>query len=379
VDKAVAYLQNCSDSYVQGSFKIVTLILLIMPEKNKDYNKYRLYGYPFFWVLLYLVFFLINPFEQSFKDWEKSTTSETVTEIISAFIFGIIIFETGIQLSLFLNKRIPWEIAPKRRFSVQLSLQVLLLTVIFSIAFLLPIFPEDKIDWLIFRQALVVGIIFSLLITSFLTAEYFFKRMSASKIEALKQKQTAVQFQLEALKTQIDPHFLFNNFSTLTALIEDDKELALKYLQRLSAVYRYLLTNRNQHIIPLEDELAFINAYFFLYKIRYGEAINLQVDIDKIFYKQGIPPLTLQLLIENAVKHNTVSNKEPLQIHIFTNDNNAITVQNNVNVKSLEEPSSKMGLKNIEERYGLLSNQLPEITHTSTSFKVKVPLLHYAR
>jgi hypothetical protein len=349
-----------------------------MRQQNKDFNKYRLYGYPFFWVLLYLIFFLINPFDQSFKEWQEYKWYQFVIDIIASFIFSIVTFESGIQLSLFLNQRIPWEIAPRKRLMTQLVTQILIITLVFSSIYFIPLYEGERTDWLIFRQALVLGIIFSLLVTAFFTAEYFFKRFSASAIEAIKQKELTTQFQLEALKTQIDPHFLFNNFSSLAALIEKDSDLALKYLQRLSVVYRYLLANRQQHLIRLAEELSFISAYFFLYQIRYGTAVSLEVHVQPLCEEMGIPPLTLQLLVENAVKHNVVSKNHPLHIRIATEEGRLLVVSNNVNKKPTSAPGTGIGLKNIEDRYRLLSELLPQVIASDSFFTVKIPLLSYA-
>jgi sensor histidine kinase YesM len=341
--------------------------------KHFNYRKYRLYGYPFFGVLLYLLFFLINPFESSFKDWENSTVKDVAFDVIGSLIFSIITLETGIQITIFLNKKLPWENKPRKRLALQLLIQLLVLLVIFSFAFLL-VPQDDRINELIYRQALVIGIIFSLLTTAFLTAEYFFKRMAQSQVEALQQKEAATQFQLEALKTQLDPHFLFNNFSVLTALIEDDKEQAVKYVSVLGSVYRYVLQANKKDLVKLDDELQFINVYFYLYKIRFIDAIELIVNIDNSSKQKRICPMTLQLLIENAIKHNAIDSSNPLKINLSIKED-LIVCRNNILPKQTSSKGFGIGLLNIHQRYSLLTTKRVKVIKENNFFTVEIPLL----
>ena len=188
-------------------------------------------------------------------------------------------------------------------------------------------------------------------------------------------RQHATQAQLDALKLQLDPHFLFNNLSTLASLIPDNPALSVDYVIKLSSIYRYMLTNRPQNIISIKAELEFINAYLFLYQTRYGEAIHINISNIEELNNQGIAPLTLQLLIENAIKHNSFSADSPLTIDIFSKDNQWIVVRNNKSLKLTREPGSQLGLKNIRERYLLLGDGEPVINNEEDFFEVKIPLL----
>jgi LytS/YehU family sensor histidine kinase len=227
-----------------------------------------------------------------------------------------------------------------------------------------------------FRQTVIVGVIFSLLITAVFAAEYFFYRWNDAKLKSLEMEQLTTQAQLDALKLQLDPHFLFNNLSIVTALIEDQPSTAVSYVAKLSSIYRYMLTNRMRNVIPLTEELEFIKAYLFLYQIRYGNGINVRIDEVGVAELSGLPPLTLQLLIENAIKHNVFSTESPLNIHIYFPDGKSLVVENNKMSKLIQELGTNMGLKNIKERYRLMSAPAPVITDGDLFFRVEIPLIN---
>jgi sensor histidine kinase YesM len=342
--------------------------------RSLDYNKYRRYGYPFFWVIMFLIFYLINPLDAIEKELKTYTTFTIAADLIGSFVYAILTLEIGIQLTIFLNKKIPWENAISKRLLLQLILQIVLVAVCFSFLYFLPVYGDSRIDWLQFRQALVISVLFSVLVTAFLTAEYFFRKMAASQMEAIKQRQSAAQFQFEALKTQLDPHFLFNNFSVLTALIEEDSEQAVKYVSVLSSVYRYVLQSNKQSLIKLDDELAFLDVYFYLYKIRFADAIRLKKSIDNRSKEDMICPMSLQLLIENAVKHNVVQKEKPLEIDVFVEEN-WLVCSNNVLAKQGKPEGFGIGLHNLQQRYSLITDRTIEIHNSDGRFTVKIPLI----
>jgi LytS/YehU family sensor histidine kinase len=270
----------------------------------------------------------------------------------------------------------PWEGQVKTRFLLQALLHIAIITLIFAAFFQIKFPARFMYDQLGFRQATIVGIIFALLITTVFTTEHFFYKWNDSRLEVSETRKNTVQAQLDALKLQLDPHFLFNNLSTLTSLIEDDQQLAVDYVINLSSIYRYMLSNRVQNTIRISEELEFISAYLFLYRTRYGEAISIVMPEINTYQDKSIAPLTLQLLVENAIKHNLFSRHVPLMINIYFEDG-YIVVHNNKTPKPTGEPGSKMGLKNISERYILLGHIEPIVTETADSFEVKVPLLNY--
>jgi LytS/YehU family sensor histidine kinase len=192
------------------------------------------------------------------------------------------------------------------------------------------------------------------------------------KTEALAREN--VQSQLETLKNQLDPHFLFNSLNTLASLIEEENIPAQTYLDRLSDVYRYVLINREKNTVTLEEEMQFLDAYVYLNKIRFRENLLIEKDIPAQTYHQHIAPLSLQMLIENAIKHNVISRENPLKIKILQ-DGDFLTVENNVQGKKIFEKSTKLGLQNIINRYRLLTPLGVEVSNTGTHFSVRLPLL----
>lgn len=195
-----------------------------------------------------------------------------------------------------------------------------------------------------------------------------------TEIMLMKEKEAALEAQLSALKMQINPHFLFNNFSTLTELIESEPETAGIFLSHLSKVYRHIVRNLNVNLIDVKDELKFIDSYVYLMKLRHGDGILIDIDEGLRFCNSKIPPVSLQLLVENAIKHNAFSTESPLTIQIIREDDRLI-------VRNLKQPlvsvseSTGVGLANILSRYSLLSKKEVEIDDTEHFYSVSLPLL----
>jgi hypothetical protein len=341
-----------------------------------SYRLYRIYGYPGFGLILYLILVLINPPDRIFNSWRYYAFGDFILEFIFSVAYATALFETGIQLTSLLNKWYSWDGRIKTRFAIQFSLHVIIVYLVLSLFFKIKFPNYFGYDAVMFRQTVIVGVIFSLLITAVFAAEYFFYRWNDAKLKSLEMEQLTTQAQLDALKLQLDPHFLFNNLSIVTALIEDQPSMAVSYVAKLSSIYRYMLTNRTQNIIALPEELEFIKAYLFLYQIRYGNGINVRIDEMGTAGVSCLPPLTLQLLIENAIKHNVFSTDLPLNIHIYFPEGKFLVVENNKMPKLIQEPSTNMGLKNIKERYRLMNALAPVITEDERIFRVEIPLIN---
>ena len=192
--------------------------------------------------------------------------------------------------------------------------------------------------------------------------------------EKLQQQMSAVQ--MMALQSQLNPHFLFNSLNTLSSLIADDPQQAERFVDEMSSVYRYLLRNNGSELTTLQTELGFVESYYHLLKTRYGAGINLYKTVDEQFLQYKLPPLTLQLLLENAVKHNIVSADRPLLIHLSTNPDGWLTVSNTLQRKSANRVNStQKGLLNILSKYQLLGQITPTVEETSTDFVVALPLI----
>jgi two-component system, LytTR family, sensor kinase len=184
-----------------------------------------------------------------------------------------------------------------------------------------------------------------------------------------------LQSQLEGLRNQVNPHFLFNSLNTLTHLIPENPENAVRFVQKMSKVYRYILEMRDSSTTPLSTELEFLNAYIFLLKERFGD--NFQAKIDQNTEggaKLQIVPLSLQIVFENAIKHNVISAEKPLLIEVFIENNNLI-VRNNLQRKNQVQIGTGTGLENIKDRYALVSDKKMEVIVTPQYFTVVLPLL----
>jgi LytS/YehU family sensor histidine kinase len=192
--------------------------------------------------------------------------------------------------------------------------------------------------------------------------------------EAEQLKKLNVMMQLESLKSQVKPHFLFNSLNTLTGLVEKDTSRAVKFIAELSKVYRYLLQSNEKEVIQVSEELKFTQAYFFLLQTRFGEGISLETEVAEKYHYHLIPPLTLQMLLENAVKHNQVSARKPLHV-IIRADEGTLVVQNNYQPKRSVATSNGMGLSNIAAKYKLLNQPEVLILNGDEHFTVRVPLI----
>lgn len=221
--------------------------------------------------------------------------------------------------------------------------------------------------------------VFSIVIV--LTAFYLtigersFRQLKDVQLKAERLEKEALLSQFEALKSQLSPHFLFNSLSILTSLIHEDVELSEQFIKRLSKAYRYILEQRDQDLVPLITELDFIQSYTFLLKIRFENKFDVLIDVPPaIQTSYRIAPLTLQLLIENAVKHNRMSLQEKLRVHVYVNED-WLLVENPIQARDQPEPSTGVGLANIVNRYSLLTDRPVEFGEKEDLFVVKIPLI----
>ena len=217
-------------------------------------------------------------------------------------------------------------------------------------------------------------LLLSLLIAFLLYLFIKWRERRVRKIDRLRKE--SAEFQFEMLKSQVNPHFLFNSFNTLISIIEEDKKTAVSYVEKLSEFFRSIVSYRDQNLISLEEELKLLGNYFFLQKKRYGQHLVLNNEINETkIAAYEIPPLTLQLLMENAIKHNAVSKETPLLIDLFIDEDEKLVMQNNINPKISSGTSSGLGLQNITSRFRLLTNEEVEIIDDGKNFIVRIPLI----
>lgn len=218
-------------------------------------------------------------------------------------------------------------------------------------------------------------IILCVLISAALLYWYIKSREAeVKKLERMRQEK--IQFQFEVLRNQVNPHFLFNSFNTLISTIEDDPKMAVEYVEQLSDFFRSIVNYRDKEIISLKEETELLNIYYFLQQKRHGSNIELKNNLtDQQKNQYSIPPLTLQLLMENAIKHNAISKETKLVMHLDVKDGEYLQVRNNINARMSPQEGAGMGLQNIVNRYALLSNKKVQISNDEKFFIVSLPLL----
>lgn len=271
------------------------------------------------------------------------------------------------------NKYISWLEQPVKRFIIGM-----VTTVVYTAGIIMLTMYAFK--WIFdfhfggnVQPTIIISVVITLLISFFLHAREFFLNWKKLELDAVKLRNENLTSKYESLKSQLDPHFLFNSLNVLTNLVYSDADRSAKFIKQLSEVYRYVLEVRNKELVPLEEELKFVESYLYLQQIRFGDKLKVE---NNLWNVNGlIPPLALQILVENAIKHNIISEDDPLTIKMSARDNH-VTVENNLQKKSLlTEASTGIGLDNISKRYEFLSDQTMEIVQTSTAFIVKLPLL----
>ena len=232
--------------------------------------------------------------------------------------------------------------------------------------------PEEVIFWTYIWRGLLIGLIIFII-------QYREDLLQAKQDYQLANEKLQNQNllnQLEVLKQQIDPHFLFNTLNALKTLIKSDPDKAEKYAVEISNVYRYLLRHNRSKTVVLKEELDFLYAYLSLLQLRFGPNFQVQVEIDSSLNNKLIFPLSLQLLVENAVKHNIVTKETPLQVYIYGDiDHTIITVENKLQLRSTTEGGSRYGLAHLSKLYSLHYNKEIEISSTAATFKVSLPLM----
>jgi LytS/YehU family sensor histidine kinase len=196
------------------------------------------------------------------------------------------------------------------------------------------------------------------------------------ELERTKMDNLAAQYEL--LKQQVNPHFLFNSLNTLKYMVENNDEHSVDFILKLSDFYRFTLESRKLDLIPVSEELNTLEAYIFLLKARFEDGFDVSINIDKAHYASSMPPFTLQLLIENCIKHNIVSLDKPLKVRIYS-DKEFIIVENRVQLKRTKEASAGVGLENIKQRYLHLLDKMVIIEPNETHFTIKLPVAYENR
>lgn len=276
-----------------------------------------------------------------------------------------------------IHRKISWIETPVKRTFIQIivfltySICAYILVQFFNFYLWRGFSPSQSWSWII--KSLPFTLLTSSIISLIFTAIGFFNAWKQSLIQSEKLKAEMMAYKYESLRNQINPHFLFNSLNVLSDLVYDDQAMAVKFIQQLSDLFRYVLDSRDKELVPLNDELEFIHSYTFLLKTRYEEKLNIEINVQPKA-DDYIVPMTLQLLIENAVKHNEVSAAFPLRI-IVSRKEGLLEVENSLKPKNIGDELKKTGLKNISQQFAFFSEQPIKIITTDERFVVRVPIL----
>jgi two-component system, LytTR family, sensor kinase len=300
-----------------------------------------------------------------------------VYDFLFTIICTMVIWESNIRFDALLNKRLPWIPNTAKRAVVQFATSLLVSSiVIYGMMygygrFICGDSPEHD---LLMNDAILICILIISIVIIIEVCAQFFRNWKNSLLEIEKYKTETAQAQLQNLKNQINPHFLFNNMSVLSSLVYQNQDKAVDFINQLSKVYRYVLDNRNNELVTVQEEITFLASYIFLLQIRFDKNISFRIAIEKEHLQKSIPPMCLQVLVENCIKHNEISTEFPLQVSVLS-EGNCIAVINNLQLRQSPEPSAKTGLQNIQDRYKYLSNEAVIISSANQLFTVKIPLM----
>ena len=312
-----------------------------------------------------------------FASWEmfKEGFDDLVYSfIISCFLSG------GIGLIIKIaDQHFPWLDAPLTRFIFDI---LVVTTYTFIVSFCLATFFSiyvwdyftlERFGWGAIARSTITPIIIALSITLFLTSRSFLLEWRQAAIVAEQMRSERLEGQYQSLKDQLNPHFLFNSLNVLSNLVYENADQANAFIEKLSKIYRYVLDVQYEELVPLDEELAFAKNYLELQELRFGNKLSYVIKVDDSS-TYALPPLTLQLLLENVIKHNAATKSNPLEISI-TQRGDQLSVINTFSPRATEPGESGIGLKNIKERYGFLTDRGVVIDKNESKFEVTLPLL----
>lgn len=331
---------------------------------------FRLIFIPLFGIAIPLVTKLVD--HTKFSNWE--------IKLSYLYTIGIaIIVWHGNRFLLFtLRSYFDWFNKPLRKV-MALILVIPFFTIPVSVILLVGwyyLFENGVINWTTLYLNTLIIMIAVLFVVHVYETVFMVKEAESEKLQIVQIEKARAEAELEALKNQIDPHFIFNSLNTLSHLIEKNPAKAKLFNDNMADVYRYILQNKARDLVMLGEEIDFLNDYFSLQKIRFENAVMLTINVNSDLREQFlIPPISLQVLAENAIKHNEFTEAKPLMIRVEAGDHELV-VSNNYQKKKLWKPTSKVGLENLNERYKLTTEKSIIISNTDSVFQVTLPVLN---
>jgi two-component system LytT family sensor kinase len=281
--------------------------------------------------------------------------------------FGVIVY----FVDGWLDSKISWRESFLSRLICGLAANVLIIVpiaVMLSINFTVAFRPDSvKIAVLLIISLFIYEIAYGWF--------YSFRYYAHTQVERLRLERWQLELQFESLKNQISPHFLFNCLNTISSLLYKDVALTEEFIRRMADTFQYVLKNHKQKFVTLKEEIDFVKSYHYLVRVRFEDNFKLEVNIAKHLLSSPMPPLTLQLLVENAVKHNKVSKDNPITVTIASSEQNRLTVTNTKTDAVVNRPGFSIGLENIKKRYAFFTKE-PIVIKNEEEFSVQLPVLN---
>ena len=328
-------------------------------------------------VLLVPLFGIAIPLITEMVPHAQFTNWQIKLSYLYTISIAFVIYEGVRFLQFTLRTYFDWLNKPIRKilaFIISIPFYVVPVSVLMLVGWY-KLFMNGVVDWNVVRLSTIIILIAVFFLVNLYETVFLVRDVANDKLQQEQLERAKAEAELEALKNQIDPHFIFNSLNTLSHLIEEKPEKAKLFNDHMADVYRYILQNKAKDLVLLRDEMLFMQDYFSLLKIRFEEALQLEMVVDENTWDQYlVPPISLQVLLENAVKHNEFSTSMPLKIQLrFIDDE--LQMQNLMREKVLRKPSSRIGLQNLEERYRLSTNKSIRVIKTEDRFTVCLPVL----
>ncbi len=338
-------------------------------------------------ILVGLVSSGLGPFFLGYLHYSEKGTfpvlAHNLPGLFLSMALGCVAGFAAYYLNLLLDKLLPWKSGFAIRFSLGYIAQVITASLIlFGLSSALLNIGGNSIFWKGFSitdEDLKWKLLILILVTSFIykvvyTILFSYKQYAVAQIETVQNERRQLELQFEALKSQLSPHYLFNSLNTISSLIYNDPQTAEQFIRRLALTYQYILSTQHKKYVLLLDEIEFVQSYYYLLRIRFQQSLTLEINLPTSVMNSPIPPLTLQLLVENAVKHNTISQDKPLFIYISAVDNTELRVTNTKNESEQTSASFRIGLENIRKRYQFFTNRKIEVKDDE-KFIVSLPVI----
>lgn len=335
-----------------------------------DIKKYRQQ----FWIIAPSVALIISfIYIIGFHDGESN---DYAFAILSNLMLTLGLWAGCVYIVNYLWTKYPWQLHPIKHLLIELGSILIFTNIFLSILVYVTLryfdFGNESFSsGELFQNYLEVNLI-TLLITAIHEAIYFYRQWKENFSKSARLEKDHIQAKYEALKTQINPHFLFNSLNSLVGLVDENKE-AVDYIDNLSDFLRYMLKSNDHELVSLRSEIEILDRYIRLQKTRFNDNLQFMIDINEKYYHYSVPPLVIQMLVENAIKHNVISKEYPLTISIKA-QKESILIENNLQLKS-EVVSTGQGLNNIQQRYAFFTTHEVIIKQTPAKYSVEIPLL----